>query len=157
MRSAKLGPEERRAALTALAGTELDVLVVGGGVVGAGTALDAVSRGLSVGLVEMRDWASGTSSRSSKLIHGGLRYLEMMDFALVREALKERGLLLERLAPHLVRPVPFLYPLTGHAWERVYAGSGVALYDGMATSSSHGRGLPLHRQLTRRGALRIAP
>src|SRR5258708_10365435 len=83
MRSAKLGPEERRAALVALASTELDVLVVGGGVVGAGTALDAVTRGLSVGLVAARDWASGTSSRSSKLIHGGLRYLEMLDFALV--------------------------------------------------------------------------
>jgi glycerol-3-phosphate dehydrogenase len=157
MRSAKLGPEERRAALAALAATELDVLVVGGGVVGAGTALDAVTRGLSVGMVEARDWASGTSSRSSKLIHGGLRYLEMLDFALVREALKERGLLLERLAPHLVRPVPFLYPLNGRGWERLYAGSGVALYDAMSYSSGHGRGLPPHRHLTRRHALRIAP
>ncbi|HEU5429311.1 MAG TPA: glycerol-3-phosphate dehydrogenase/oxidase [Actinocrinis sp.] len=157
MRSVKLGPEERRAALAALAATELDVLVVGGGVVGAGTALDAVTRGLSVGMVEARDWASGTSSRSSKLIHGGLRYLEMLDFALVREALKERGLLIERLAPHLVRPVPFLYPLTGRAWERLYAGSGVALYDAMSYSSGHGRGLPPHRHLTRRHALRIAP
>jgi glycerol-3-phosphate dehydrogenase len=157
MRSAKLGPEERREALAALAGTELDVLVVGGGVVGAGTALDAVTRGLSVGMVEARDWASGTSSRSSKLIHGGLRYLEMLDFSLVREALKERGLLIERLAPHLVCPVPFLYPLTGRAWERFYAGSGVALYDAMSYSSGHGRGLPPHRHLTRRHALRIAP
>lgn len=157
MRSAKLGPEERRAALTALASTELDVLVVGGGVVGAGTALDAVTRGLSVGMVEARDWASGTSSRSSKLIHGGLRYLEMLDFSLVREALKERGLLIERLAPHLVRPVPFLYPLTGRGWERFYAGSGVALYDAMSYSSGHGRGLPPHRHLSRRHALRIAP
>jgi len=157
MRSAKLGPEERRAALAALAATELDVLVVGGGVVGSGTALDAVTRGLSVGMVEARDWASGTSSRSSKLIHGGLRYLEMLDFALVREALKERGLLLERLAPHLVRPVPFLYPLNGRGWERLYAGSGVALYDAMSYSSGHGRGLPPHRHLTRRHALRIAP
>ncbi len=80
--------------------------------------------GLSTGLVEARDWASGTSSRSSKLIHGGLRYLEMLDFALVREALKERGLLLERLAPHLVKPVPFLYPLQHKGWERLYAGFG---------------------------------
>ena len=94
-----------------MAERELDVLVVGGGVVGAGTALDAATRGLATGIVEARDWASGTSSRSSKLIHGGLRYLEMLDFALVREALKERGLLLERIAPHLVKPVPFLYPL----------------------------------------------
>src|SRR5690348_14670600 len=95
---------------------ELDVLVVGGGVVGAGTALDAVTRGLSTGLIEQRDLASGTSSRSSKLIHGGLRYLEMLDFGLVREALQERGLLLTRLAPHLVRPVAFLYPLTHKGW-----------------------------------------
>src|SRR5690242_17085429 len=88
-----------------MADQELDVLVVGGGVVGAGTALDAVTRGLETGLVEARDWAAGTSSRSSKLIHGGLRYLEMLDFALVREALKERGLLLDRIAPHLIRQI----------------------------------------------------
>jgi glycerol-3-phosphate dehydrogenase len=157
MTSAKLGPKERSAALAAMAEGELDVLVIGGGVVGAGTALDAVTRGLSVGLLEAQDWASGTSSRSSKLIHGGLRYLEMLDFGLVREALKERGLLLERLAPHLVRPVPFLYPLTGRGWERWYAGSGVALYDAMSYSSGHGRGLPPHRHLSRRHALRIAP
>ncbi|MFF0433178.1 glycerol-3-phosphate dehydrogenase/oxidase [Streptomyces sp. NPDC004327] len=157
MRTATLGPAERTEALAAMAERELDVLVVGGGVVGAGTALDAVTRGLSTGLVEARDWASGTSSRSSKLIHGGLRYLEMLDFALVREALKERGLLLERLAPHLVRPVPFLYPLQHKGWERLYAGSGVALYDAMSVSSGHGRGLPVHRHLSRRGALRVAP
>src|ERR1700756_3302772 len=109
--TAKLGPEERSAALTAMGAGELDVLVIGGGVVGAGCALDAATRGLSVGLLEMRDWASGTSSRSSKLLHGGLRYLEMLDFGLVREALHERGLILTRLAPHLARPVKFLYPL----------------------------------------------
>ncbi|MFI8369273.1 glycerol-3-phosphate dehydrogenase/oxidase [Streptomyces sp. NPDC085466] len=157
MRTATLGPAERAEALTAMAERELDVLVVGGGVVGAGTALDAVTRGLSTGIVEARDWASGTSSRSSKLIHGGLRYLEMLDFALVREALKERGLLLERLAPHLVKPVPFLYPLQHKGWERLYAGSGVALYDAMSVSSGHGRGLPVHRHLSRKGALRVAP
>ncbi|MFF9147082.1 glycerol-3-phosphate dehydrogenase/oxidase [Streptomyces sp. NPDC055051] len=157
MRTATLGPAERTAALEAMAERELDVLVVGGGVVGAGTALDAVTRGLSTGIVEARDWASGTSSRSSKLIHGGLRYLEMLDFALVREALKERGLLLERLAPHLVKPVPFLYPLQHKGWERFYAGSGVALYDAMSVSSGHGRGLPVHRHLSRKGALRVAP
>lgn len=140
-----------------MAERELDVLVLGGGVVGAGTALDAVTRGLSTGLVEARDWASGTSSRSSKLIHGGLRYLEMLDFDLVREALKERGLLLEKLAPHLVRPVPFLYPLQHKGWERLYAGTGVALYDAMAMTHSHGRGLPVHRHLSRRHALRVAP
>ncbi|SFB84039.1 glycerol-3-phosphate dehydrogenase/oxidase [Streptomyces aidingensis] len=159
MKTAALGPAERTEALARLTapGRELDVLVVGGGVVGAGTALDAVTRGLSTGLVEMRDWASGTSSRSSKLIHGGLRYLEMLDFALVREALKERGLLLSRIAPHLVKPVPFLYPLRHRGWERAYAGSGVALYDTMSVSAGHGRRLPLHRHLTRRQALRVAP
>ncbi|MFF5084468.1 glycerol-3-phosphate dehydrogenase/oxidase [Actinoplanes sp. NPDC000266] len=148
-----LSPEYRDSALAALAGAELDVLVVGGGVVGAGCALDATTRGLAVGLVEARDFASGTSSRSSKLIHGGLRYLEMLDFALVREALRERGLLLTRLAPHLVRPVRFLYPLQHHAWERVYAGTGVTLYDTLALNG----GLPRHRNLTRRGALRECP
>ncbi|WP_031516435.1 glycerol-3-phosphate dehydrogenase/oxidase [Streptomyces sp. NRRL F-5123] len=157
MRTTTLGPDQRAAAIARMAEQELDILVVGGGVVGAGTALDAVTRGLSTGLVEARDWAAGTSSRSSKLIHGGLRYLEMLDFALVREALKERGLLLERLAPHLVRPVPFLYPLQHKGWERLYAGTGVALYDAMSVSSGHGRGLPVHRHLSRRHALRVAP
>ncbi|MGQ4511861.1 FAD-dependent oxidoreductase [Streptomyces sp. DW26H14] len=157
MRTATLGPAEREQALAAMAERELDVLVVGAGVVGAGTALDAVTRGLATGLVEARDWASGTSSRSSKLIHGGLRYLEMLDFGLVREALKERGLLLQKLAPHLVKPVPFLYPLQHKGWERLYAGSGVAMYDAMSVSSGHGRGLPAHRHLTRRHALRVAP
>ena len=157
MRTTTLGPAERATALARMAEQELDILVVGGGVVGAGTVLDAATRGLTTGLVEARDWASGTSSRSSKLIHGGLRYLEMLDFALVREALKERGLLLERLAPHLVKPVPFLYPLQHKGWERLYAGSGVALYDAMSVSSGHGRGLPLNRHLTRKHALRVAP
>ena len=110
-RSTKLGMEERVAAIEALKTKELDILVVGGGIVGTGSALDAVTRGLSAGIVEARDWASGTSSRSSKLVHGGIRYLEQLDFRLVREALIERGLLLQRLAPHLVKPVRFLYPL----------------------------------------------
>nr|MBA2508843.1 glycerol-3-phosphate dehydrogenase/oxidase [Nocardioidaceae bacterium] len=110
-----------------------------------------------VGLVEARDLASGTSSRSSKLIHGGLRYLEMLDFGLVAEALRERGLLIQKLAPHLVRPVPFLYPLKGRGWERLYAGSGVLLYDTMALLSGRGRGVPHHRHLTREGARAIAP
>src|SRR6188768_2658071 len=133
-----LSPDARERAFTTLAAPragELDVLVVGGGVVGAGVALDAVTRGLSTALLEQRDLASGTSSRSSKLIHGGLRYLEMLDFGLVREALQERGLLLTRLAPHLVRPVPFLYPLTHRGWERPYVGAGLALYDAMAMRS----------------------
>ncbi len=152
--NARLGPAERSIALETMSdGHELDVLVIGGGVVGTGTALDATTRGLDTGLVEARDWASGTSSRSSKLIHGGLRYLEMLDFALVREALTERGLLLTQLAPHLVRPVPFLYPLTRRGWERPYVGAGVALYDTLAAGRGQ-RGLPAHRHLSRRRALR---
>lgn len=158
MKPVALSPETRQEAIEALAsGRELDVLVVGGGVVGAGCALDAVTRGLSVGLVEARDWASGTSSRSSKLIHGGLRYLEMLDFRLVQEALRERGLLIQKIAPHLVRPVKFLYPLKHRVWERPYVGSGVLLYDTMGVTSGNSRGLPHHRHLTRRGALREVP
>ncbi|MCW2796091.1 glycerol-3-phosphate dehydrogenase/oxidase [Nocardioides sp.] len=156
-----LGPDARDTAISAMAGLgsegELDVLVVGGGVVGTGTALDAVTRGLSTGLLEQRDLASGTSSRSSKLIHGGLRYLEMLDFGLVREALQERGLLLTRLAPHLVKPVPFLYPLTHLGWERPYVGAGLALYDAMAMLGKYDMGLPRHRHLFRRQVARIAP
>src|SRR6478752_7338946 len=154
--TADLGPGSRATALDAMAASELDVLVVGGGVVGAGTALDAVSRGLSVALIEQRDLASGTSSRSSKLIHGGLRYLEMFDFALVREALEERGLLLTRLAPHLVRPVPFLYPLH-RTMERPYVGAGLALYDALAMAGRYDMGLPKHKHLFRRQVARIAP
>jgi glycerol-3-phosphate dehydrogenase len=157
MMAIALSPQFREASLEQMAREELDVLVVGGGVVGAGSALDAATRGLRVGLVEARDFASGTSSRSSKLIHGGLRYLEMLDFGLVAEALHERGLLLTRTAPHLVQPVPFLYPLKHWGWERFYAGSGVALYDALSVASKHGRGVPIHRHLTRRGARKLAP
>ena len=96
-----LDARNRDSAVQALAAGPLDVLVIGGGITGAGAALDAASRGLRVGLVESRDLAAGTSSRSSKLIHGGLRYLEQGDFKLVREALRERDLLVSRLAPHL--------------------------------------------------------
>ena len=155
--SSSLGPAARAAALDRLAGPPLDILVIGGGVVGAGAALDAATRGLAVGLVEARDWASGTSSRSSKLIHGGLRYLEMLDFRLVAEALRERSLLIGRLAPHLVRPVPFLYPLTGRGWERPYVGAGIALYDGLAMTLGRGGSLPRHRHLSRRRARVVAP
>jgi glycerol-3-phosphate dehydrogenase len=140
-----------------MAQEEFDVVVVGGGITGAGVALDAATRGLSVAVVEARDFASGTSSRSSKLIHGGLRYLEQYNFELVREALTERGLLLERIAPHLVRPVPFLFPLTHRIWERGYVGAGVALYDVLSFSMGNTRGVPHHRHLTRGMALRLAP
>jgi glycerol-3-phosphate dehydrogenase len=135
-----LSPEARASALQEMAGTTLDVLVVGGGVVGAGAALDAATRGLKVGLVEARDYGAGTSSRSSKLIHGGLRYLKQLHFPLVFEALRERKLILERLCPHLARPVPFIYPLEKRAWDRVYVGLGVGVYDLLGA----GRGVPSH-------------
>src|SRR3954454_16484271 len=120
-----------------------DVVVIGAGATGAGAALDAAGRGLSTALVEARDFASGTSSRSSKLIHGGLRYLEQQEFGLVREALRERSLLLNVLAPHLVRPVSFLYPLTHRGWERAYVGAGMVLYDSLGGY----KGLRRHRHL----------
>ncbi|MFF3441038.1 glycerol-3-phosphate dehydrogenase/oxidase [Streptosporangium sp. NPDC002721] len=157
MGTGRLGPAERSAALAQMSAEELDVVVIGGGVVGAGVALDAATRGLSVGLLEARDFASGTSSRSSKLIHGGLRYLEQLNFDLVREALQERALLLQRIAPHLVRPVPFLFPLTHYGWERPYVGAGLVLYDTMGFSTGLARGVPGHRHLSRKRALRLAP
>ncbi|MEV4375746.1 glycerol-3-phosphate dehydrogenase/oxidase [Streptosporangium sp. NPDC049644] len=157
MGTARLGPAERSAALAQMSAEELDVVVIGGGVVGAGVALDAATRGLSVGLLEARDFASGTSSRSSKLIHGGLRYLEQLNFELVREALQERALLLQRIAPHLVRPVPFLFPLKHMGWERPYVGAGLVLYDTMGFSTGLTRGVPGHRHLSRTRALRLAP
>lgn len=153
MDPARLDPVQRVRDLERVQNETFDLVVIGGGVVGAGTALDAASRGLSVALIEQRDWASGTSSRSSKLIHGGLRYLEQLDFGLVREALREQTLLLERLCPHLVKPVAFLYPLTRRIWERIYIGAGTLLYDILAGR----RALPRHRHLTRRGVLRRFP
>ncbi len=132
----------------------VDVLVVGGGVTGAGVALDAALRGLSVGLVEQRDFAAGTSSRSSKLVHGGLRYLEQLNFGLVREALRERALLLDRLAPHLVTPLPFLYPLAHKVWERPYVGAGLTLYD---TLGGIQPSVPRHSHLTKSAALKAFP
>ena len=150
---AALNPAQREHTVRRLREQTFDILVVGGGSTGTGAALDAATRGLSVALVEARDFASGTSSRSSKLIHGGLRYLEQLEFHLVREALRERSLLLNVIAPHLVRPVSFLYPLKHRIWERVYIGAGMLLYDELG---GH-QGMRRHRHLTKRGALRIAP
>lgn len=150
---AQLGPEGREASWGRLGGETFDLVVIGGGVVGAGTALDAATRGLRVALVEARDLASGTSSRSSKLFHGGLRYLEQLEFGLVREALRERELMLNRLAPHLVKPVSFLYPLTHRFWERPYTAAGLFLYDTMGGA----RSVPGQKHLTRAGALRMVP
>lgn len=162
MRTAALTPRLRDDALAALratteGGPELDVLVIGGGVTGAGIALDAVTRGLSTAVIDAQDWASGTSSRSSKLVHGGLRYLQMLDFHLVREALTERDLLISDLAPHLVKPVPFLYPLENRVWERAYVGAGVALYDTLASVNGRKRAMPLHQHLSRKGMERKFP
>jgi glycerol-3-phosphate dehydrogenase len=150
---ARLGPDERSAALRRLRDETFDVCVIGGGVTGAGSALDAATRGLSVALLEQRDWAAGTSSRSSKLIHGGLRYLEQFEFGLVREALAEQTLMLERLCPHLVHPMPFLFPLTHHVWERAYMGAGTLLYDLIAGK----RALPRHRHLSKGATLAMFP
>jgi glycerol-3-phosphate dehydrogenase len=149
-----LDARERGAMLGRLAAERFDVLVIGGGITGSGAALDAASRGLRVALVEARDLASGTSSRSSKLIHGGLRYLEQLDFKLVYEALRERDLLVSKLAPHLVKPVSFLYPLYKKVVERPYVGAGLALYDAMEGTR---RPVPHHRHLSARRALRLAP
>ena len=149
-----LDARDRAAMLSRLATERFDVLVIGGGITGAGAALDAASRGLRVALVEARDLASGTSSRSSKLIHGGLRYLEQFDFKLVYEALRERDLLVSKLAPHLVKPVSFMYPLYKKVVERPYVGAGLVLYDAMEGPR---RPVPHHRHLTARGALKRAP
>ncbi|WP_044495184.1 glycerol-3-phosphate dehydrogenase/oxidase [Nesterenkonia massiliensis] len=146
----------------------LDLLVIGGGVVGAAAAFDAATRGLKVGLVEARDLAQGTSSRSSKLVHGGLRYLQMLDFKLVAEALRERNLLMTRTAPHLVRPLPFIFPFQKPLLDRAFIGSGVTLYDGLSVgSTTRSKGLrslftrgtraPLHRHMTRKGMARRFP
>jgi glycerol-3-phosphate dehydrogenase len=149
-----LDARDRAAMLSRLATERFDVLIIGGGITGAGAALDAASRGLRVALVESRDLASGTSSRSSKLIHGGLRYLEQFDFKLVYEALRERDLLVSKLAPHLVKPISFLYPLQKKVVERPYVGAGLVLYDAMEGTK---RPVPHHKHLTARGALKLAP
>ncbi len=149
-----LNPEQRESALTSLGSESFDVLVIGGGVNGVGAALDAATRGLKVALIESQDIAAGTSSRSSKLIHGGLRYLEQYDFKLVREALHERELLVSTLCPHLVKPVGFLFPLTEKFKERTYVGAGLALYDALRGFQ---RALPWHKHLSQKQINEIAP
>lgn len=131
----------RGTALEKLESTEFDLLVVGGGITGAGIALDAASRGASVALVERSDFASGTSSKSSKLVHGGLRYLEHYEFGLVREAALERDLL-RVLAPHLVEPIPFVLPVRDK-WMRARFGAGLWAYDALASFKN----LQVHRYL----------
>jgi glycerol-3-phosphate dehydrogenase len=159
--AARLDPARRAADIERLGRERFDVVIVGGGVTGAGAAVDAASRGLSVALIEARDLASGTSSRSTKLVHGGLRYLEQLDLALVHEALQERGLLATRLAPHLVRPVPILLPLPRSRWrsgvDRTYYGTGIAVYDAFAGLFAGDRGMPMHRHLSPTAARRVFP
>ena len=150
----QLNPDQHQNAIMALSGESFDVLVIGGGVNGVGAALDAASRGLKVALIESQDIAAGTSSRSSKLIHGGLRYLEQYDFKLVREALHERELLVSTLCPHLVKPVGFLFPLTEKFKERTYVGAGLALYDALRGFQ---RGMPWHKHLSQKQINEIAP
>ena len=154
MFDSSLNPEQRAEDISRLSKEHFDVLVIGGGINGVGVALDAVTRGLSVALIESNDFASGTSSRSSKLIHGGLRYLEQYDFKLVREALHERELLVSSLAPHLVKPVGFLYPLQEKVKERTYVGAGLALYDALRGFK---RALPGHKHLSQKTISEIAP
>lgn len=148
-----LSIQARTETLERFARTQYDLLVIGGGVTGAGVALDGATRGLSVALVEMRDYAAGTSSRSGKLFHGGLRYLEQFNFSLVREALRERALMLQRLCPHLVKPIQFVYPLRHRMWERAYVGAGLLLYDTLGGAGA----VPRHRHLSRRAVGRLAP
>jgi len=150
----QLGPDQREAAISQLGTQQFDILVIGGGVNGVGAALDAAARGLKVALIEAQDIASGTSSRSSKLIHGGLRYLEQYDFKLVREALHERELMVSTLCPHLVKPVGFLFPLTEKLKERTYVGAGLALYDALRGFQ---RALPWHKHLSKKQINEIAP
>lgn len=154
MFSSALDSDQRDAALSSLAKEQFDILIIGGGVTGVGAALDAASRGLKVALVEASDLASGTSSRSSKLIHGGLRYLEQYDFKLVREALHERELMVSSLAPHLVKPLAFLYPLHEKVRERTYVGAGLALYDALRGFK---RALPGHKHISQKKIAEIAP
>ncbi|MDQ3984921.1 MAG: glycerol-3-phosphate dehydrogenase/oxidase [Actinomycetota bacterium] len=151
---ARRGLTDRDVALEKLAasGTEpLDVLVVGGGITGAGIALDAAARGMRTGLVERFDFASGTSSRSSKLVHGGLRYLEQREFSLVREASMERDLL-GRLAPHLVEPIPFVIPVSNR-WSRAMFGVGLWTYDALASFKN----IKVHRYLDTEETEQLVP
>lgn len=143
-----LHPAQRQRDLVAASNSVADVLVIGAGVTGAGAALDAAARGLSVVLVDAGDIAIGTSSRSGKTFHGGLRYLEQLNFKLVAHAIQERDAMVNVLCPHMARPESFLYPLTHTGWERPYVGAGVLLYDLFGLK---GQAVPRQRHFSRRG------
>ena len=151
--------ETRTAALDAMSDEQgVDVLVIGGGVTGAGIALDAATRGLRTAIVEAGDWAAGTSAWSSKLVHGGLRYLYNLDFKLVAEALKERGLLLNHIAPHLVKAQPFLWPLKMPVIERSYSAIGIGMYDTLAFIGAKGeKTVPPQHHFTKKGTKKVFP
>lgn len=151
--SCTLNPTYFTKAWQQLTDEHFDMIIIGGGSVGAGTALDAATRGLKVALIEARDFAAGTSSRSSKMFHGGLRYLAMLDFRLVAESLRERELSMSVLAPHLVKPLRFIFPLTRRGWERPYMASGFMLYDLMGGAKS----VPMQKHLTHKQTMKIAP
>ena len=146
--NSRLGPAERETALARMGDEEFDVVVVGGGIVGAGVALDAATRGLTVGAGRGARLRLGYVVALVQAHPRGLRYLEQLDFGLVREALTERGLLLSRIAPHLVRPVPFLFPLTHRVWERAYVGPGSRCTTGCPSPGHRRAGVPRHRHLT---------
>lgn len=148
--------DSRRSAFSGFSTEKFDLLVIGGGITGAGIALDAAARGLKTALIEKRDFGAGTSSRSTKLIHGGLRYLENLEFSLVREGLKERSIV-SRIAPHLAEPFPFLIPIYSDS-RRNYdhplkMRAGLILYDLLAGKYRFGR----HRRLSRQETLEFAP
>lgn len=151
--SAVLNAKQQDQAWQDFGSEHFDVVIIGGGSVGAGAALDAATRGLKVAVVESRDFAGGTSSRSSKMFHGGLRYLAMLDFALVAESLRERELSMSTLAPHLVKPLKFVFPLTRRIWERPYMAAGFMLYDLMGGAKT----VPMQKHLTRTQTLKRAP
>ena len=151
-----LSSPQRSAAIARLR-EGVDLLVIGGGATGAGIALDAATRGLTVGVIEAQDWSAGTSSRSSRLIHGGLRYLYNLDVNLVAESLRERGILLTTTAPHLVTPQPFLWPLRTPIIERAYSAIGVGMYDTLAVAGARRRTVPTQRHYGRKGSLRLVP
>src|SRR5947209_6735535 len=155
MEVARLGPGQRTQAIRQMTERTFDVVVVGGGVTGTGTALDAASRGLTVALLEAGDLASGTSSRSGKTFHGGLRYLQQLNFPLVRQAAHERNLMVDRLCPYLTWPTAFLFPLRHGVWERAYMGAGILLYD--LLGGTRPTEMPGHRHLTKTRALREMP
>jgi glycerol-3-phosphate dehydrogenase len=145
--------DRRAAAIATLSGETWDVVIVGGGIVGSGALLDAASRGMRAAMVEQDDFAAGTSSRSSRLIHGGLRYLEQFRFGLVRQSLDERSRLLT-LAPHLVRLEPLLFPIYGAPFlSKAFYDAGLTLYDVLGARRDGG----WHRRLTRAETLDLAP